>query len=93
MGNLEEHGAQLIDELKKHIENVVVTNSKPQGFLLEDIQKASGLIILGRNGQNVWDMAVATLVIELAKEHRLSSSLPVNQLNTKSATLARFYAP
>ena len=93
MKNLEEHGAQLIDQLKKHIENVVVTNPKPQGFSLEDIQKASGLIIVGRNGQNVWDMAVATLVIELAKEHRLRSSIPVNQLNTKFATLARFYTP
>jgi len=91
MRTLEEHGAQLINQLKKHIENVVVTNSEPQGFSLEDIQKASGLIILGRNGQNVWDMAVTTLVIELAKEHRLRSSVPVDRLNTKSAALARFY--
>jgi hypothetical protein len=53
MGNSDEHGSWLIEELEKHIENV----------------------------------------IELAKEHRLRSSLPVNQLNTKSASLARFYAP
>lgn len=92
MANFRARGAQLIDELKNHIEAVVRANPRADGFSLQGLEEASGLIILGKTGQNVWDMGVATLVIELVKEGRLQSSVPVGQLNTKSAAFARFSA-
>jgi len=90
MENLEARGAQLIDELKAHIRRVVEVNLPDEDFSLGQIEQKSGLIIIGKTGQNVWDMAVSTLVIELVKDGVLRSNISIERLNTKSATQARF---
>lgn len=88
MENLKMLGAQLINELKTHIERTVESHACEAGLTLGQIEQASGLIIQGKTGQNVWDMAVATLVIELVKEGRLRSSVPIERLNTISVAQA-----
>ncbi len=91
MENLKRQGAELIEQLKAHIRRVMESQEHKARWSLGQIEESSGLMILGRTGQNVWDMAVATLVIELVKDGVLESTIPVKRLNTKSATGATFW--
>ncbi len=68
MKNFKSHGAELIKELKEHILEVIKSEESGKRWTLPKIEGESGLIITGKNGQNVWDMAVVTLVIELVNE-------------------------
>jgi len=91
MEDLKSRGAKLIKELKDHIRRVVESEGGKTHWSLRQIEEASGLMIIGKTGQNVWDMAVATLVIELVKDEILQSDIPVERLNTKSAGTTLFW--
>ena len=84
-------GTKLIEELKDHIRRVVESEGGKTHWSLGQIEKASGLMIISKTGQNVWDMAVATLVIELVKDRIFQSDIPEVRLNTKSAATALFW--
>lgn len=91
MDDFKSRGAELIQELKDHLHRVIESECGKTHWSLEKIEIASGLMFIGKTGQNVWDMAVATLVIELVKDGTLQSDIPLSSLNTKSAAKATFW--
>ncbi len=93
MENFKAYGAKLIEELKEHIVNVVRASSQRQGLSLEELREASGLKIRAKSGENVWDKAIITLLVELVKEGRLESAESQRPLESRYAARARYSVP
>jgi hypothetical protein len=88
---LTRRGNELIENLKQHILTVLRSRQDGEsGVSFQDLQRLSGLSIVGKTGQEVWLMAFYTLLIELLKEQKINSE--VTSLNTnewKPTTLVR----
>src|SRR5262245_14171572 len=78
---LTRRGNELIESLKEHIlQTLRAHQDGDSGVSVQELQRLSGLSIIGKTGQEVWLMAFYTLLIELLKEKKINSQ--VTSLNT-----------
>jgi hypothetical protein len=79
--SLASRGKELIESLKDHILKALRAHPEGEsGISVTELQRVSGLSIIGKTGQEVWLLGFYTLLIELMKDRKVTSE--ITSLNT-----------